>query len=201
MREQEDWRITTALLTLLLVFVSSFPALSYGVVPPRTLLNKLSQGSYLTTQEQWFNQTLDHFSPYVSFSLSLSLNLSLFLFKCKIEVKFLAYMIDSCKVQPLILLWVGINFRCWKFYKLRRNVEWIIVLSLSLCLSLSFFFFWFWFFQLASKYARHQFDCSCLTSSLEFESYATAWNIQRETFLMVLSRVWLHQVQNTHKQK
>ncbi|KHN41677.1 Putative serine protease EDA2 [Glycine soja] len=64
MREQEDWRITTALLTLLLVFVSSFPALSYGVVPPRTLLNKLSQGSYLTTQEQWFNQTLDHFSPY-----------------------------------------------------------------------------------------------------------------------------------------
>lgn len=108
--KQEDWMITTALLSLL--FVSSFPPLSYGVVPPRTLLNKLSQGSYLTTQEQWFNQTLDHFSPYVSFSLSLSLNLSLFLFKCKIEVKFLAYMIDSCKVQPLILLWVGINFRC-----------------------------------------------------------------------------------------
>ncbi|KAG4952078.1 hypothetical protein JHK85_045945 [Glycine max] len=54
--------ITTALLSLL--FVSSFPPLSYGVVPPRTLLNKLSEGKYLNTQELWFDQTLDHFSPY-----------------------------------------------------------------------------------------------------------------------------------------
>lgn len=70
--KQEDWMITTALLSLL--FVSSFPPLSYGVVPPRTLLNKLSEGKYLNTQELWFDQTLDHFSPYVSPSLSLSLN-------------------------------------------------------------------------------------------------------------------------------
>ncbi|KAG4941276.1 hypothetical protein JHK87_045147 [Glycine soja] len=60
--KQEDWMITTALLSLL--FVSSFPPLSYGVVPPRTLLNKLSEGKYLNTQELWFDQTLDHFSPY-----------------------------------------------------------------------------------------------------------------------------------------
>ncbi|KAG4939220.1 hypothetical protein JHK84_045413 [Glycine max] len=60
--KQEEWMITTALLSLL--FVSSFPPLSYGVVPPRTLLNKLSEGKYLNTQELWFDQTLDHFSPY-----------------------------------------------------------------------------------------------------------------------------------------
>lgn len=83
--KQEEWMITTALLSLL--FVSSFPPLSYGVVPPRTLLNKLSQGSYLTTQEQWFNQTLDHFSPYVSPSLSLSLS------QCKIEAIFFYFFL------------------------------------------------------------------------------------------------------------
>ncbi|KAK7376057.1 hypothetical protein VNO78_34907 [Psophocarpus tetragonolobus] len=53
--------ITTALsLTLFL----SFSTVSYGLVPPRTVFNKLSEGKYLTTQELWFNQTLDHFSPY-----------------------------------------------------------------------------------------------------------------------------------------
>ncbi|KAK7376056.1 hypothetical protein VNO78_34906 [Psophocarpus tetragonolobus] len=61
MRER-DSIITTTLSFLLLL---SFPTFSYGVVPPRTLLNKLSQGSFLSNQELWFNnQTLDHFSPY-----------------------------------------------------------------------------------------------------------------------------------------
>ena len=50
--------------SLLLFFC--FPTLSYGVAAPRTLLDRLSEsGRYLTTEELWFNQTLDHFSPYV----------------------------------------------------------------------------------------------------------------------------------------
>ncbi|TKY55875.1 serine protease EDA2 [Spatholobus suberectus] len=61
MMREEDWVIMTTLSLLLFV---SFPAFTYGVVPPRTLLNKLSQGTYLTNQELWFNQSLDHFSPY-----------------------------------------------------------------------------------------------------------------------------------------
>ncbi|RDX85567.1 putative serine protease EDA2, partial [Mucuna pruriens] len=60
-KRQEDWVIPTALSLLLF---ASFPAFSYGVVPPRTLLNKLSEGKYLTNQELWLDQTLDHFSPY-----------------------------------------------------------------------------------------------------------------------------------------
>jgi len=67
---QKDWVIATALTLLLFV---SFPAFSYGLVPPRTLLNKLSEGKYLTNKALWFDQTLDHFSPYVSPSLSFSL--------------------------------------------------------------------------------------------------------------------------------
>ncbi|RDX77842.1 putative serine protease EDA2 [Mucuna pruriens] len=58
---QEDWAIVTTWSFLLFV---SFPAFSYGVVPPRMLLNKLSERKSLTNQEHWFNQTLDHFSPY-----------------------------------------------------------------------------------------------------------------------------------------
>ncbi|KAK7346377.1 hypothetical protein VNO80_20895 [Phaseolus coccineus] len=60
MREH-DGVISTALTLLLFV---SFPAFSYGLLPPRTLLSKLSKGSFLTTQELWFHQTLDHFSPH-----------------------------------------------------------------------------------------------------------------------------------------
>ncbi|CAJ1942413.1 unnamed protein product [Sphenostylis stenocarpa] len=57
----KDWVIATALTSLLFV---SFPAFSDGLVPPRLLLNKLSEGKYLTNQALWFDQTLDHFSPY-----------------------------------------------------------------------------------------------------------------------------------------
>ncbi|KAL2333769.1 hypothetical protein Fmac_014982 [Flemingia macrophylla] len=60
-KRQEDWVIVTALSLFLCL---SFPSFSYGLVPPRTLLNKLSEGKYLTTQELWLHQTLDHFSPY-----------------------------------------------------------------------------------------------------------------------------------------
>ncbi|XP_068465657.1 probable serine protease EDA2 isoform X1 [Phaseolus vulgaris] len=58
---QKDWVIATALTLLLFL---SFPTFSYGLVPPRTLLNKLSESKYLTNQALWFDQTLDHFSPY-----------------------------------------------------------------------------------------------------------------------------------------
>lgn len=75
---RKDWVIATALTLLLFVY---FPAFSYGLVPPRTLLNKLSEGKYLTNQEHWFDQTLDHFSPNV-FPPSLS---------AKLEAKFLVH--------------------------------------------------------------------------------------------------------------
>ncbi|KAK7360156.1 hypothetical protein VNO77_02135 [Canavalia gladiata] len=59
---QREWSIMTALLSLFLFL--SFPAACYGVFPPHTLLNKVSEGRYLNNTELWFNQTLDHFSPY-----------------------------------------------------------------------------------------------------------------------------------------
>lgn len=45
---------------------------SYAIafIPPHILLNHLSQGKSLTNQELWFNQTLDHFSPYVLYFFS-----------------------------------------------------------------------------------------------------------------------------------
>lgn len=62
----------------LLFLILSLAAVScvFAFVPPRTLLNNLSEGKILTNEELWFNQTLDHFSPYVT-SLSLSLSLAL----------------------------------------------------------------------------------------------------------------------------
>ena len=57
----------------LLIFASClfmllcFPMVSYGAAAPRTLLNRLTaNGKYLTDEELWFAQTLDHFSPYVT---------------------------------------------------------------------------------------------------------------------------------------
>ncbi|XP_030499131.2 probable serine protease EDA2 [Cannabis sativa] len=51
-----------------LISVSFFTIFSlsscYGYGMPRMMFNKLTASRYLTTQELWFNQTLDHFSPY-----------------------------------------------------------------------------------------------------------------------------------------
>ncbi|XP_010531070.1 PREDICTED: probable serine protease EDA2 isoform X1 [Tarenaya hassleriana] len=53
----------TALFTFTVLLSAS--ALSHGSVPPRTLSHGLStSGYYLTSDELWFNQTLDHYSPY-----------------------------------------------------------------------------------------------------------------------------------------
>ncbi|GLT82679.1 hypothetical protein SLE2022_010370 [Rubroshorea leprosula] len=47
---------------LLLVILSDF---AHGFPAPRALLHRLSKSAnYLTTSELWFNQTLDHYSPY-----------------------------------------------------------------------------------------------------------------------------------------
>ncbi|GLT44604.1 hypothetical protein SLA2020_184900 [Shorea laevis] len=47
---------------LLLVILSDF---AHGFPAPRALLYRLSKSTnYLTTSELWFNQTLDHYSPY-----------------------------------------------------------------------------------------------------------------------------------------
>lgn len=53
------------------LLLMSITTLSDAALTSR-ILNRLTDGSnYLTTQELWLNQTLDHFSPYV-LSLSLS---------------------------------------------------------------------------------------------------------------------------------
>ncbi|XVF17991.1 hypothetical protein REPUB_Repub10bG0173100 [Reevesia pubescens] len=51
---------------LLLVFLVSLSGFAHGfVMTPRTLLNSLSENhNYLTTEQLWFDQTLDHYSPY-----------------------------------------------------------------------------------------------------------------------------------------
>ncbi|KAK2657052.1 hypothetical protein Ddye_010104 [Dipteronia dyeriana] len=57
---------TMKLLCLILVSFS-LSSLANGFLRPRTMLNKLSSNGsndYLTTEELWFDQTLDHFSPY-----------------------------------------------------------------------------------------------------------------------------------------
>ncbi|KAJ0040435.1 hypothetical protein Pint_28413 [Pistacia integerrima] len=54
-------------LTMVLFLLSMLWSVSHGFVPPRTFRNSLSRSgsnNYLTTEELWFNQTLDHFSPY-----------------------------------------------------------------------------------------------------------------------------------------
>lgn len=50
-----------------LLLTTTFWTLSYGFVRPPTLLQLQSlsgNGNYLTKEELWFDQTLDHFSPY-----------------------------------------------------------------------------------------------------------------------------------------
>ncbi|XP_023552952.1 probable serine protease EDA2 isoform X1 [Cucurbita pepo subsp. pepo] len=52
------WLVATAV-------ALSLSAFTTGHVTPRTVLNRLSSSSsFLTRTEHWFNQTLDHFSPY-----------------------------------------------------------------------------------------------------------------------------------------
>ncbi|XP_015582304.2 probable serine protease EDA2 isoform X2 [Ricinus communis] len=52
--------ITVLLSSFLLLFT-----VSHGFAPPRSFLQSLSgSNTYLTTKELWFNQILDHYSPY-----------------------------------------------------------------------------------------------------------------------------------------
>ncbi|XP_024036265.1 probable serine protease EDA2 isoform X4 [Citrus clementina] len=58
--------------TVMLFVLSMLLSISNGLMPPVTMLNKLSGSTnYLTTNQLWFNQTLDHFSPYESLNLKL----------------------------------------------------------------------------------------------------------------------------------
>ncbi|CAJ2635715.1 unnamed protein product [Trifolium pratense] len=55
----------TSSLVLFLFMCFSFSNVVFAFISHRTLLlNNLSKGLYLTQKELWFNQTLDHFSPY-----------------------------------------------------------------------------------------------------------------------------------------
>lgn len=64
--EEKMKNLPLLLLLLLLLLVSN------GVVESlRTQQLMKDSGAYLTQEEKWFTQTLDHFSPTVHFSLSL----------------------------------------------------------------------------------------------------------------------------------
>ena len=72
------------MMSCLLVFLL-FPTVSYGygTATPRALLNAFSGNSsanYLTKQELWFSQTLDHYSPYVLSLLNSIFKSSFFFF-------------------------------------------------------------------------------------------------------------------------
>ncbi|XP_021662228.2 probable serine protease EDA2 isoform X2 [Hevea brasiliensis] len=52
-------------IVLSLSFFLILSSVSYGFPVPRSLLQRLSESNdYLTTKEFWFNQILDHYSPY-----------------------------------------------------------------------------------------------------------------------------------------
>ena len=75
-----------ALLTTFTVLLS-YTSLSHGLLQdPRRISHGLSaSGKYLTRDELWFNQTLDHFSPYVKINhldSSIWLKLETFFFDC-----------------------------------------------------------------------------------------------------------------------
>ncbi|XVE87394.1 hypothetical protein DITRI_Ditri18aG0114000 [Diplodiscus trichospermus] len=58
-------RLSTAAMSVSLLFLVPLSGLAHGFVTPRSLLNRLSgNNNYLTTEELWFDQTLDHYSPY-----------------------------------------------------------------------------------------------------------------------------------------
>ncbi|KAL5752532.1 hypothetical protein ACOSP7_022726 [Xanthoceras sorbifolium] len=69
MRRKNHHEDETTMKLLCLILVSySLSSLANGFLPPRTLLHDNFSGTesndFLTTKELWFNQTLDHFSPY-----------------------------------------------------------------------------------------------------------------------------------------
>ncbi|XVE82521.1 hypothetical protein DITRI_Ditri16bG0011600 [Diplodiscus trichospermus] len=58
-------RLSKAVISASLLLLVALSGCVHGFVAPRTLLNRLSENNnYLTTEELWFNQTLDHYSPY-----------------------------------------------------------------------------------------------------------------------------------------
>ncbi|XP_062102528.1 probable serine protease EDA2 [Humulus lupulus] len=58
---EQHWKTTLISVSFFTIFsLSCF----HGYGMPRMMFNKLSESRYLTTEELWFNQTLDHFSPY-----------------------------------------------------------------------------------------------------------------------------------------
>ncbi|XP_022741136.1 probable serine protease EDA2 [Durio zibethinus] len=58
-------RLSKQVFSVSLLFLVALSGFAHGFVTPRTLLNRLDETSkYLTTKELWFDQTLDHFSPY-----------------------------------------------------------------------------------------------------------------------------------------
>ncbi|GMN29193.1 hypothetical protein TIFTF001_002337 [Ficus carica] len=62
----QNWK-TTSVSLLPLVISSLFSSYGFFVngMPPRSMFNRLAGSSnYLTTDELWFSQNLDHFSPY-----------------------------------------------------------------------------------------------------------------------------------------
>jgi len=66
---------STVAWVVLLTILSTFAHQHNGFVPSPTSLDRLSgSANYLTKEELWFQQTLDHFSPYVPLSGLFALN-------------------------------------------------------------------------------------------------------------------------------
>jgi len=94
-RREMSSELGFALLTTFTVLLS-YLSFSNGLLQPRRISHGLSKSSkYLTRDELWFTQTLDHYSPsvinlpnFVSSSILVSVSLSLLKFKirCKILV-------------------------------------------------------------------------------------------------------------------
>lgn len=116
MRQEEGSMILPWLLLFLL-----FASFSHGLLTSHTMLDRLSGSSsssnYLTQKEFWFNQTLDHFSPFVRFFLSYAMifffliNLFVYLFNFVELVKDILYSL-YCKRGGIRSVVVNCNWKC-----------------------------------------------------------------------------------------
>jgi hypothetical protein len=119
-----------ALMSTFLFFLL-FSTASHAYLAPRTLLYSFSKSSTnsnrsLTTKELWFNQTLDHYSPFVSFSppLLFSFNFDVFL-----EIKI---WVSCLEFKAFFSLKMGYFKVCFLNKSLKFTEEnWVVVIFIK----------------------------------------------------------------------
>lgn len=117
MMRQEEGSMILPWLLLFLLFSSFSDGL--GLLTSHPMLDRLSgsssSGNYLTQKEFWFNQTLDHFSPFVRFFLSYAMiiliNLFVYLRNFVELVKHILYSL-YCKRGGIRSVVVNCNSNC-----------------------------------------------------------------------------------------